>query len=54
MNLTLALANPTQIRNGITKLFGESGKPELGRLKLWTPELSLAGFVTAPFVVSEN
>lgn len=31
MNLTLAVANPTQIRNGITKLFGESGKPELAR-----------------------
>jgi hypothetical protein len=28
-NLTLALANPTQIANGITKLFAESGKPQV-------------------------
>ena len=27
MNLTLALANPTQIRNVNTKVFAESGKP---------------------------
>jgi hypothetical protein len=27
MNLALALANPTQIRNGITKLLGKTGKP---------------------------
>ncbi len=25
------LANPTQIRNGITKLFAESGKPDSSR-----------------------
>jgi hypothetical protein len=29
MNLTLAVANPIQIRNGDTQLFAKTGKPEI-------------------------
>jgi hypothetical protein len=32
MNLTLAVANPIQIRNEFTQLFAKTGKPEAGSL----------------------